>query len=183
MNVHRVVSRLVATVMTVIVTLAVMLTAFAGTSEARTIKHRSWKGYTVCYTKHWKKVHHRKHRCFRHTSRELRKRKAAVRYAKSKLGNWYQWGGTGPYGFDCSGLIYAAYRHVGRHIPRTTYGQLSGMRGKHRGGRRIGDLVFPHRGHVAMYIGHGRVIAAPHTGARIRYESSGRYHYAVRSPF
>lgn len=151
-------------------------------ASARTVRYRSWSGYTICYSYHWKRAHPRRDRCRRHHSREYRKRHRAIHFARTKVGYPYVWGGTGPYGYDCSGLIYAAYRRVGRYIPRTTYAQLRSMRGKHRY-RRPGDLVFAGPGHVALYIGRGRVIEAPHTGARIRYASSYRFWYAVRSPY
>ena len=106
----------------------------------------------------------------------------AVRYAKRHVGAPYRWGATGPWAFDCSGLVVASYRSAGRHLPRTTWSQLRYLNGTRR--RHVGDLVFAHGGrHVALYIGHGRVIAAPHGGARVRYEPSSRYRYATRSPF
>ena len=114
-------------------------------------------------------------------TREDRIRRAVVAFARSKVGTMYLWGGTGPR-YDCSGLIFAAYRSQGISIPRTTWGQLAGMH-RPRHGLRPGDLVFPGSGHVGMYVGHGRVIEAPHTGAQVRWTSMGRFNYAHRSVF
>ena len=42
----------------------------------------------------------------------------AIAYARGQLGKPYLWGGTGPYAFDCSGLVMEAYAHAGvRHRP------------------------------------------------------------------
>jgi cell wall-associated NlpC family hydrolase len=46
----------------------------------------------------------------------------AISFAEAQLGKPYIWGGTGPVGFDCSGLVYAAYASAGITIARTTYG-------------------------------------------------------------
>lgn len=118
-------------------------------------------------TRHTTRHHVVKHK--RHSVQyiRMRKRLRAVRYVKSKLGNPYRWGATGPYAYDCSGLMLAAYRSVGKRIPRTTYAQLHYMpyhRNLHKG-----DLVFRGSHHVGMYVGNGRVIHAPHAGARVRY--------------
>lgn len=165
----------------VFISLAAFLVSAAG-AEARTVKHRSWKGYTVCYShKVKKKGHRRAHRCFRHRSHQYKVRKAAVRYALAQRGKPYIWGGTGPRGYDCSGLIYAAYRHAGKYVPRTTYAMLGGLR-YHGGKLRLGDMMFRHRGHVVMYIGHGRVVAARYSGTRITTQPA-RYHRGfIRSP-
>ena len=40
----------------------------------------------------------------------------AIAYARAQLGRPYQWGGTGPYSFDCSGLVQQAYAHAGVQI-------------------------------------------------------------------
>jgi cell wall-associated NlpC family hydrolase len=42
------------------------------------------------------------------------RRQDAMAWALRRIGCWYNWGGTGPCsrGFDCSGLVWAAYRHV-----------------------------------------------------------------------
>src|SRR5919108_4030324 len=48
-----------------------------------------------------------------------------VSYARHQVGVAYSWGGTSPRtGFDCSGLVYAAYRSIGWKIPRSTWDQL-----------------------------------------------------------
>ena len=43
---------------------------------------------------------------------------AAIRYAMDQLGTRYRWGGEGPGGFDCSGLVQAAYSAAGVSLPR-----------------------------------------------------------------
>jgi cell wall-associated NlpC family hydrolase len=96
----------------------------------------------------------------------------AVAAAATRLGDPYVWGASGPNTFDCSGLMMWAYAQVGVSIPRVTYSQMSA-------GRRIpvsqvqpGDLIFYYGGsHVAMYVGGGTVIHAPHTGDVVRYAS------------
>ena len=50
------------------------------------------------------------------------------RYALRQKGKPYIYGDDGPAGFDCSGLVYAAYRAAGIALPRTTYGMLGSWR-------------------------------------------------------
>ena len=50
--------------------------------------------------------------------------RAAIAYAAAQLGKPYIWGGTGPAGYDCSGLVMMAYRAAGIVIPRTTFQQV-----------------------------------------------------------
>jgi NlpC/P60 family len=74
-------------------------------------------------------------------------------FAMRQHGKPYIWGGTGPSGFDCSGLVYAAYRAAGIRLPRTTYEMLASWRlvriPKWRA--RRGDLAFFGTGHVELY--------------------------------
>jgi cell wall-associated NlpC family hydrolase len=106
-----------------------------------------------------------------------------VKLAKSYLGTPYVWGGSRPGGFDCSGLLQYTWARRGVHIPRTTYDQWRTGRAVGKGQLRPGDAVFFEAGskgpgHVGMYIGNGRFIEAPHTGAVVRISKlAGRPDY------
>jgi cell wall-associated NlpC family hydrolase len=103
-------------------------------------------------------------------------------YARKFVGVPYSYGGMSPRsGFDCSGLVAFVYRHFGIALPHYTVAQLSEGRRVRRGRLRSGDLLFFGLGHVGLYLGNGRFIHAPHTGARVRIERLGRWHLtAVR---
>lgn len=98
----------------------------------------------------------------------------AVAYALAQLGKPYLWGGTGPGGYDCSGLVMMAYRSVGISLPRSTYAQVYAGQPVYSPAQLApGDLIFTEGsdpgpggapGHVGMYLGHGLVIDAPYTG-------------------
>ncbi|GAA0911274.1 NlpC/P60 family protein [Streptomyces thermoalcalitolerans] len=92
--------------------------------------------------------------------------------ARSALGRPYVWGANGPSSFDCSGLTQWAYAQAGVHLPRTSQEQRDAGRRIPLSQARPGDLVVyrSDAGHVAMYAGNGRVIHAPHPGARVRYD-------------
>ena len=102
-----------------------------------------------------------------------------VRTAQSKLGCPYKWGATGPYSFDCSGFTQYVYRKNGKSIPRTSGAQKSGGRVIPISQARPGDIVW-RPGHVGIYVGGGRVIHSPHTGAVVSYTSASRFRCAVR---
>jgi cell wall-associated NlpC family hydrolase len=94
-----------------------------------------------------------------------------IAYARHQLGIPYHWGGTSRQaGFDCSGLVYAAYRSIGVKIPRSTWGQLDvGLRVRFAR-LRPGDLVFTNGGgHVQLVVSNRAAIEAPQTGERVRY--------------
>lgn len=84
--------------------------------------------------------------------------RAAVEAAKSQLGAPYAWGGTGPGGFDCSGLTSWAYRQAGVELPRMAHEQAIGMQVSFDQ-LQPGDLAV-WDGHVAMYAGDGMYIEA-----------------------
>jgi peptidoglycan DL-endopeptidase RipA len=111
--------------------------------------------------------------------------------ALSQLGVQYVWGGgngRGPstgipdafgspldrVGFDCSGLMLYAFNGVG--VPLQHAGGLRDEvrpAQRHHAHVRPGDMVFYRRGsapihHVALYIGEGRMVEAPYTGANVR---------------
>jgi cell wall-associated NlpC family hydrolase len=104
--------------------------------------------------------------------------KRAVTLARHMVGRPYVYGGSSPRsGFDCSGLVYFVYRKLGVRLPRTSYEQFGVGRRVPRSSLAPGDLVFFNgEGHVGIYIGGGRFIHAPDSGARVRVAS-------LRSPW
>lgn len=76
----------------------------------------------------------------------------AIAFARAQIGKPYIWGGTGPAGYDCSGLTQAAYKSVGFDITRTTYTQLANPRLQRvaLNDLQAGDLWFPHEGHTQI---------------------------------
>ena len=93
----------------------------------------------------------------------------AVRAAESRIGDWYQWGASGPNTFDCSGLVMWSYAQVGISLPHFSGAQYQDTTHIPMSDLQPGDLVFfsnPNE-HVAMYVGGGDIIEAPHTGAQV----------------
>lgn len=97
----------------------------------------------------------------------------ALAAAIGKLGSPYVYGSTGPSTFDCSGLMYWAWRQAGVTLPRTSQQQAFGGQRVSLAEARPGDLVifFKDMHHVGMYAGGGVVVHAPYPGTRVRYES------------
>jgi cell wall-associated NlpC family hydrolase len=99
----------------------------------------------------------------------------AIKYAYAQLGKPYQWGGAGPNSFDCSGLVMRAWGAAGVALPHSAAGDQSMLPGVSLSALEPGDLVFygSPAYHVALYIGGGRIIQAPHTGANVEISSVG----------
>ncbi|HUN36950.1 MAG TPA: NlpC/P60 family protein [Trebonia sp.] len=92
----------------------------------------------------------------------------AVQFVYDQLGCQYTYGATGPcsVGFDCSGLVMSAWAAAGITIPRDTYEQWAALPHISVNDIQPGDLLYYDGiGHVAMYVGGGYMIDAPHTGA------------------
>ena len=90
----------------------------------------------------------------------------AVSFAYAQLGKSYVYGATGPDTYDCSGLVQAAWAAAGVSIPRTTFEQWSALPHIPMSDLEPGDLIlYNGESHVAMYVGDGYIIDAPHTGA------------------
>jgi cell wall-associated NlpC family hydrolase len=90
----------------------------------------------------------------------------AVAFAYSQIGKPYEWGATGPGAYDCSGLVQAAWASAGVSIPRTTVEQWAGLPQIPMSDLEPGDLIlYNGESHVAIYVGGGYIIDAPHTGA------------------
>jgi cell wall-associated NlpC family hydrolase len=92
----------------------------------------------------------------------------AVAYAYAHLGDPYVWGATGPTSFDCSGLMFAAWGAAGVTLPRTTYDEWADLPHIPMSDLQPGDLIlYNGESHVAMYVGNGEIIDAPHSGADV----------------
>jgi cell wall-associated NlpC family hydrolase len=97
---------------------------------------------------------------------------SVVTDARKYLGIPYLWGGTDPSkGLDCSGLVQLVYHDLGYSLPRGAADQArQGQPVARLADARPGDLLAfgsPVH-HIAIYIGNGKVIEAPHTGANVR---------------
>jgi cell wall-associated NlpC family hydrolase len=98
---------------------------------------------------------------------------AAVRFAYAQLGKPYVYGASGPSSYDCSGLTMRAWGAAGVSLPHNAAAQQADTRSVSYSDLQPGDLVFfgSPAGHVGIYIGGGRMIAAPHTGDVVKIQS------------
>ncbi len=110
----------------------------------------------------------------------------AIAYAYAQLGDPYEYGGSGPDSWDCSGLTKAAYAaagvYIGAHGSTSQYNYLANR------GRLVpvselqrGDLVFYSDDggystyHTALYLGGGKMIEAQYEGVPVKV-SNLRYY-------
>lgn len=108
-----------------------------------------------------------------------------IKYAETQLGVPYVWGGEQPgKGFDCSGLTHWAYGKAGVKIPRIASDQQTIGTEVPTNKTQPGDLLFQGNPahHVVMAIGDGKIIEAPHPGAKvtIRHLNPSSYTNAKR---
>lgn len=89
--------------------------------------------------------------------------KAALDFAYAQVGKPYVWGGTGPDGFDCSGLTQAAWKKGGVNLPRTSQSQFGAGQRVSFGELQPGDLLFFYSSspsHVGIYAGDNKMVHA-----------------------
>lgn len=95
------------------------------------------------------------------------KTEQAVQIALQQKGKSYVWGAVGPNSFDCSGLIYFAYRQAGftinhRCTTATMANQTSPFKKISASELRRGDLILYYNpiSHVGIYLGNDKVVHA-----------------------
>ena len=104
----------------------------------------------------------------------------AVAFAYGAIGCPYLYGGTScEPGYDCSGLVQAAWAAAGVSIPRDTYEQWAALPHIPMSDLEPGDLIyFAGESHVGMYVGGGYLIDAPQTGEDVEKVSLSESWYA-----
>lgn len=106
------------------------------------------------------------------------KASSLVMNAMGFLGVPYKSGGNSAEsgGFDCSGFVRAVYEQsLGKVLPRRASDQAAATQTIDRSELKPGDLVFFNTmkrafSHVGIYVGEGKFIHAPRSGAQVRVE-------------
>jgi cell wall-associated NlpC family hydrolase len=102
----------------------------------------------------------------------------AATKACSLIGKPYHWADDGRNGgYDCSGLVMAAWSAAGVHLAHSSQTQRSQTKRITRAQLRTGDLVFFYSDihHVGIYVGGGWMVHAPNTGDQVRMAQIDRY--------
>ena len=110
-----------------------------------------------------------------------------VSTAMGFIGVPYRYGGnSAETGFDCSGLVRATYEKTfGKVLPRRAADQAAATQVIAKSELRPGDLVFFNTmkrafSHVGIYVGDGKFIHAPRSGARVRVENMDINYWSSR---
>ena len=91
------------------------------------------------------------------TGSTYEKGQTVAEFAQRFVGNPYVWGGTDlNRGADCSGFIGSIYRSFGYKLPRSSSELRSAGRKVSYSQKQPGDIIC-YNGHVAMYIGNGKI--------------------------
>jgi cell wall-associated NlpC family hydrolase len=108
----------------------------------------------------------------------------AIQTALAQVGDPYVWSGTGPDGFDCSGLTSYAYAAAGVALPHSSRAQSDLGTTVARSDLQPGDLVFFYSpiSHVGLYIGNGMMVHARTYGQPVAVTSVDQagYRFAKR---
>lgn len=96
----------------------------------------------------------------------------AVKFAYNAIGTPYVFAADGPKGYDCSGIVLAAWRAAGKSLPHNAAMQYNAVAHIKRSELAPGDLVFySNLGHVGIFVGDNKVIHAPTFGERVKISS------------
>ena len=116
------------------------------------------------------------------TGSTYQKGQTVAEFAQRFVGNPYVWGGTDlNRGADCSGFIGSIYRSFGYKLPRSSSELRSAGRKVSYSQKQPGDIIC-YNGHVAMYIGNGKIVHASSrkTGIKISQRANYRSIVCVR---
>ena len=95
-----------------------------------------------------------------------------VNFAMQFVGNPYVWGGTSlTNGCDCSGFVMSVFGHFGISLPHSSYSLRSCGQGVSYSNAQPGDLIC-YSGHVAIYIGGGRIVGAQSSAVGIATQNA-----------
>lgn len=95
-----------------------------------------------------------------------------VNFAMQFVGNPYVWGGTSlTNGADCSGFVMSVFGHFGISLPHSSYALRSCGQGVSYSNAQPGDLIC-YSGHVAIYIGGGRIVGAQSSAVGIATQNA-----------
>lgn len=110
-----------------------------------------------------------------------------VLHAMGFVGTPYQLGGSSvETGFDCSGFVQTAFmQSMGVRLPRRAVEQAQATQTIEKTELSPGDLVFFNTlgrafSHVGIYVGEGRFIHSPRTGAQVRLENMKEAYWRAR---
>ena len=104
---------------------------------------------------------------------------SVVDYATQFVGNPYVWGGTSlTNGADCSGFVQSIYANFGVSLPRTSYEQQNAGTEVSYADAQPGDLIC-YGGHVAIYMGNGRIVHASNSVDGIKISDNAAYRTIV----
>jgi len=94
---------------------------------------------------------------------------AVVNIGLQYVGTPYQYGGTTPAGFDCSGFTAYVFAQVGISLPHSVSGQASMGTKISRADAVPGDLVVLNdHSHIGIYMGNGAILDAPYPGKTVQ---------------
>ncbi len=94
----------------------------------------------------------------------------ALKFALKQIGDLYVFGGAGMIYWDCSGLTMRAFGAAGVSLPHSAAAQARMGKSIPFNQKQPGDLLFFGRpvSHVSIYLGGGRMVTAPRSGARVK---------------
>ena len=115
----------------------------------------------------------------RKEEKRVANRQAVADFAVQFVGNPYVWGGTSlTGGADCSGFTQSVYANFGVSLPRTSYEQQNAGTEVSYADAQPGDLIC-YGGHVAIYMGNGRIVHASNSVDGIKISDNAAYRTIV----